>query len=328
MTDFPRSGRDTVPTAGEPSAAPLPGERSRRWDRRVTGTLAAVVPEQFREPLREAFAPTAVELRVQPRQDASENRGDPYDVRQVVREDDPDGVLLVVPPAWPLDAVTPGPVVDGTPVGLLPAADPGAIDGWLGTVGGDPSPVPAWSVLAMGTDRYLEPAGDLYSRLSGPDGLSTVTVHDWRASRIDRPTLCASLGRGPALCVYLGHATAGGWGGYQNCEYRHVAAVERIRPVGTVLSLSCGTLSDGPLGTPFGVRFVGSGRTRTFVGSPGDVSVEGIRAVADVLAEVVLATSPSTVGELLATIHGEIDSAGRKVVRSLRIVGSPVEPLF
>lgn len=317
---------DAVPTTGDPSTRLKPEVSGRSTPERPR-TLAAIAPDRFRDPLRAAFADRQVELTAWERVRTGSG-DDPYGVRAVAEDQRAaDGLLLIVPEDQPLATAVPGPVVEDVPVGVLPAEDPAVVRSWLEAIGGGVGPVPAWSVLAMGRDRYLEPAGDLRVRLSSATIPEGVTVRDWRANRIDRRTLCASLAVGPSLCVYLGHGTGDGWGGYQNCTWCHVAAVEQARPIGSIVSLSCDTLHDRGDEQSFGLRLIRSGRVRTFVGSPAEISVNGIQAVADTIADVVLTKSPATVGELLAAVQASVDGAGQRTVDRLRIVGLPVEPL-
>jgi hypothetical protein len=322
VIDPTRLDWEAVPTAGEPSAR-LDRDAAERSPHEWTGTLVAIAPDEFRGPLRTASAERPIDLTVRERATTG-TEGDPYDVRAVVGDEPaPDAILVVVPPDRPLAAVVPAPVVDGVPVGVLPAEDPDAVRGWLDAVAGGPSPVPAWAVLAMGTDRYLVPAGDLCVRLSTGATPQRVAVHDWRANLIDRPTLCASLAAGPSLCVYLGHGTPEGWGGYQRCTWSHVAAAERVAPAGAILSLACGTLRDGD-GTPFGVRFVRSGRARAFLGWPADVPVDAVRALGDALGDALVDDPPATVGELLTTLRVRRGDA----LGTARLVGLPTQPLY
>jgi hypothetical protein len=298
--------------ATEPSAAP------------VAGRLAVVAPAGLRRPLADALRERrgGVVARERRRDGASD---DPYDVRGVVADADPDAVLLVVPGDERLADVVPAPVVDGVPVGLLPAARPGAVAGWRSTVAGGPRPAAAWGVLAMATERYLGAAGDLYARLAAADGAGP-PVYDWRASRIDRVRLCEWLATGPSLCVYVGHGRPRGWGGYQGCDWADVARVDRRRPAGAVVALACGTLGDGD-GPPFGVRLVRRGRALSYLGCPGDVAVEDVVALAEALGAALADDPPATVGDLLVALDARVGGEPGAALRTFRLVGLPDQPL-
>ncbi|MFT4922234.1 MAG: hypothetical protein ACI8XM_001447 [Haloarculaceae archaeon] len=293
------------------------------------GTLVVVCPDRFRDPLGETVASTPLDCRFHERPRRRDDAADPFGVADLIRRDcDPgDSVLLVVPAGCSLASAVPAPVVDGVPVGLLAADRPAALAGWQARLCESPGPVPAWGVLAMGTDRYLDLAGTLYERLDGQPVDPDLGVRDWRASRIDRPTLCEYLASGPSMCVYLGHGTPGGWGGYQACRWRHVADVVCRRPAGAVISLACDTLRSGAGEKAFGVRFVQSGRARAFLGAPGDVSVDAVRELASAVGDTLVTERPQTVGALLVALASRADELGREALTSLRLVGLPPQRL-
>jgi hypothetical protein len=288
----------------------------------AVGRLAVVAPPRPWRSLADAFAARrATTVVVRP--PARRSGDDPYGVRSVVAEVDPDAVLLVVPPDERLAAAVPGPVVDGVPVGVVLGGDAAAA--WRSTVLGGARPAAAWGVLAMGTDRYLDAAGDLHARLAA--GRAAPPVYDWRASRVDRVRLCEWLATGPSLCVYVGHGRARGWGGYQGCDWTDVDRVARRRPAGAVVSLACGTLRAGD-DQPFGVRFVCAGRALSYLGCPGDVTVDAVVALTDALGAALVEGPPATVGDLLVTLDDRVEGATAAALRTFRLVGLPTQPLW
>jgi hypothetical protein len=331
MTDSPGPPWGVVPTDPNRTPARLttPATASDRAAIDGSGTLLVVCPERFREPLGETFARTPLDWRCEERPRRRGDTVDPFGIADLIRRDcsPGDSVLLFVPPACSLAAAVPAPVVDGVPIGLLAADQPESVAGWRASLRESQGPVPIWGVLAMGTDRYLDPAETLYDRLDSRIDEPDLGVRDWRASQIDRPTLCEYLASGPSMCVYLGHGTPRGWGGYQACRWRHLVNFECRRPVGTVVSLACDTLRYLGDEAAFGLRFVQSGRARAFVGVPGDVSVDTVHDLASALGEILVAEAPRTVGELVVALASRAKEVGLGGLNSLRLVGLPAQRL-
>jgi hypothetical protein len=292
----------------------------------ATGPLTVVAPECFQDSLRDALERHRFRLQVRER---PTDRGgeDPYGVRELAQSLDGsnESVLLVVPTGRSLERVAAGPVLDGVPIGLLPADDPGDLDAWLDSLRPASRPIRAWGVLAMGTDQYLGPAAELHSCLRENVADSSVTVHDWRANRIDRPTLWATLARGPALGIYLGHATPSGWGGYQGCDWTDVTSVSQERSIGALVNLACETLGGQE---SFGVRFLRSGRARAVIGLSGEVPVDDVCAISRLVGQTLGTDTPVTAGRILATVYASAGESIRAVLDRVRLVGLPVQPLY
>jgi hypothetical protein len=333
VADLPLPDWGVVPSGEDGPADPFDREGPFKRVRPLStdaGSLAVLAPERFHDSLRESletigFSPCFTERPRDGREAASED--DPFDVREYVRSaGNMDAVLLVVPTDRSLATVVPGPVVDGVPIGLVPADEPAELRRWLDCLQPGQRPVAVWGVLAMGTDQYLEPAADLYRCLRENEPRSAVSVHDWRASRIDRSTLCQTLARGPALGIYLGHGTGDRWGGYQGCAWEHVAGVSRERAIGTLVILACDTLATDD-GLPFGVRFVRSGRARAVVGVPNDIAVTKVQDTANVLGQHRTLAESDTIGAVLSSVVPSVGQPRSPDLSMLRIVGLPVQPL-
>lgn len=338
---------------------------------------------------------TGVVLRPLPRADG--RRGDPYQLRDrlpgVLAEVAGDGhvvdrVVLVVPRRRGAAGAVPGPVLDIgdrlVPVGVLPADRPADLSAWCaararrasaadgadadgacagtslgdgpsraGEAGGGPV------VAAMGTDRFLEPAGRWLAALAA----AGLVPADRRASCTRREEFAEVLASGPDLVLYLGHGHHLGWSGYQGLRWQHLPP--QRRPIGVVVPLACATLAQPRGQRGFGVRLVVEGRALACLGAVrplpiadlvalGDALVAGMAAAGDVVAaggvaaaggrtgctEVrgVVPTAPTIASALVAVaaaVGGDGPSAGvgagapsnpaglARALRSLRVVGDP-----
>lgn len=297
--------------------------------RRTTGTnLLIIAPPHLGRLAVGALTNASTDVTVRHRPDPDRSSADPFGLRLALRDAPPvNGALLIAPPDIPLGATTPGPIVNGIPVGVLRAKTGSD----LANLPPQGHPVRRWAVLAMGKDRYLAPASKLHARLADATAASDagITVSDWCANITSRPALCARLASGPALAIYLGHGRPNGWAGYQALRWRHVRTVDRTSPIGAVLSIACDTLTTpDPDRSPFGERFVHSGRAGAFLGAVSDVRTEDVALLARTVGASLVQDEPATVGSLLCSVYGRLRRSGSlDLLEPYRLAGSPIQSI-
>jgi len=177
-------------------------------------------------------------------------------------------------------------------------------------------------VLGQRLARYDDLAGRVVRVLGeaarGPSPDDAVHALRWTAYDVHRADLARALARGPAVAVYVGHGRPTGWAGYAGLRAGHLVT-EPDAPVGSVLSLTCRTVSRYRTGLSFGEQLVTGGVCASVVGAVGPtLHTSNARWVLRVAAGV---GPHTTVGELVA------QAAAADPGSPYRIVGDPTAPL-
>lgn len=295
--------------------APDPWARRRR-------RLAVVAPGDLATETAALLAREGdAEVRVVERPAPDGPRGDPFRLRELLRGVTVDAAVLVAPSRRGPRNLTPGPTVHGAPVAIVLADRTDDVRALA-------APAPATgvdrvAVCAMAKDRYLDRAGAWIKTLSSLDG----DVLDLRADRVDRSGMCEALAGGPALVVYVGHGRARGWAGYQALRWGHVAAPPLRAAAGLVLAVSCGTLARTRNVTPFGVRWVASGRARAYLGACRPVAADAALALADRLVSRLARGADADVASFVAGVTAELADVDapseRRAWAAFRLIGRP-----
>lgn len=301
-------------------------------DRNQDDSLLVIAPPGVRRVVTSKLADGSITTTERDRPEPDWSSSDPFRVRALLR-DEPgvDGALLVASGDASPGEVLPGPVIAGTPVGVVTTGSPVGIADWLEVARPPYRHARSWAVMAMGKDEYLAPAAELHGQLQGAavTNNAEIVVEDWRASRCSRTGVCARLADGPALGIYLGHGRSRGWAGYQAVRWDHVDGVPRRRPVGALFSLACDTLTTPETGgQSFGERFLHSGRAVSVLGAVGDVESDEVVALAGTIGSVASEEDPRTIGELLRSVHQRPGREGRlDRLNDYRLLGLPTYPI-
>lgn len=337
------SVRDAAEVA-VPAAGPLPGRLAVRPRRALVVAPASLGPGVARAWAQAGSGDgqTALEVEIVHLPSAAGPARDPFGMRSLlpalVTAADADVALVVVPRRRGLARSVPSFVVPrGAPardadakrvaVGVVQADRLEDLTDWLGAIrtrrrsraadGG------AVVVAAMGKDRYLDVAGAWAARLEAIGS----AVHDVRADRARREALCAELGAGPDVAIYLGHGSDVGWGGYQTVRWRHIAAVPKVAPAGVVIAAACATLRRTRGVVPFGTRLVSSGRVAAYLGAVRLLTNEAVERLGDAIVTELASRRHHDVASLLAAVATDADAELAAVFDAFRLVGDPCTPL-
>lgn len=247
--------------------------------------------------------------------------------------DEADAVLVVGDRHRSPRTVLPGPVVgarDGraVPVAWLPDLGPAA----LGRFAVAAAKVHARSagrtdlrsVLVLSQrHRKFGDLADRMVRVLEHDGGDRVRCHRMTAYDVHRDDLVASMARGPALSMYVGHGRPIGWVGYAGLRAHHVGteADPAWVPGGAVFSLTCRTASRHRTGLSFAEAIPLGGVAAAAIGAVGPTlhtaNARWALRIARALGQV------TTVGELLAAVAPHDPEAG-----AYRLLGDPTAPLL
>ncbi len=300
----------------------------------MTGRLLVLGPKPIAATVRSRLTAAYGGVEARPLHSPSSCATDPYGIAEVVRTEGEgvDGVLVIVPEPVAMDRVVGGPVVHGTPVGVVPADKAEHLEPWLQAVDWYArNPGGGTAVLSMWKPLYLRWAERLAEALSGSAAGQRSGVERWFADEVSQEDLCRRLATGPRLVFYVGHGRCTGWSGYRGLRWRHVDAVPSRRPSGTLVSLTCHNLGrprDG--GLPFGVRWVRSGRACAFLGAVGSLDLRALEEISDYLMTA-LSAGARTLGELATSVDAQVTRFGGTNVcdawSRVRIVGSPLQLL-
>lgn len=256
------------------------------------------------------------------------------ELESAIRAAGPAGTIVVGEAADRLLSVLDGPCLAGVPVGLVPMATASALDPWLSALEARRHPVaggPEVEVLAMWKPLYLAWAERFTTALRGSDRDGPARVRDSTADRVDRAEVCRRLARGPALAIYLGHGRVRGWSGYRGLRFGHVESVPVVRPVGVLLSLTCKTLAAERGHSPFGLRWIRTGRACAVLGAVEAVEIGPLEEIADALLALLGDGTERTLGSLIAELDAGLRRQGspgalRNWTR-FRLLGDPGQPI-
>ena len=241
----------------------------------------------------------------------------------------PDQNMILWPPDKPLSE-SPGPLVDGFPVGILPADSPEQLQTWLAALQVPRPATPFLATMAMGATPFLEKSDSIRDTLQAV--FPGKAVHNWQADVIDRNELSGNLTTGPELAVYTGHGRHNCWSGYQVIKWQTIDKAQPHIPIGTLMHFACSTMAGQKSAQSFGAKWVLSGRALSSFGLTGQVKVTVLCKLIDVFLYILSTHKPRHLGEWLVHVdlalkqrpdHADLHEAfGR-----FRVVGSP-EILF
>jgi hypothetical protein len=210
-----------------------------------------------------------------------------------------DHPLILWPPDKPLSE-SPGPVVDGAPVGILPAETFAHCDLWRRALDVTRPETPLMATLAMGTSPFLEKSDALRQTLQQafPDHV----VHNWQADMIDREALANALTTGPELAIYTGHGRMNGWSGYQVTKWSTIKQAKKGVPIGALMHFSCSAMAGRKSGESFGAKWVLSGRALSSFGATSAIKTTDLCALIDVFIVVLESRKPRHLGDWLVAV--------------------------
>ena len=254
-------------------------------------------------------------------------RHDPYRLADRLSRTDADAVVLVAPRRRGPRRLAPGPIVAGTPVAIVQADRPSDLPHTLAP----PIADAPWVIAAMAKNVFLD-ATDHWAATLASGGRDVI---DLRADRARRDDLVAGLDAGPRVVLYAGHGRARGWAGYQALRLHHLVPDARAvhgspsRAVGLVMAFACGTLGRERGRWPFGAGLVDAGLVRSYLGPASSVRTAEARALADIVIDLLAATRPATVADLVTAIDRATIGAppARRAWRTFRLVGRPDTPV-
>lgn len=216
----------------------------------------------------------------------------------------------------------------GIPTGIVFANKPGDLSHWLYSLD---KPVPGrekrMAVLSMWKDFYLKWA-DLYSSAlqKGYSG-NGISVEKWYADEISKTEVGNLLSKGPSLAIYVGHGRSRGWTGYRGLRWHDIEKHRNFNPIGTLMSVTCKNLLVENNKVPFGVKWVMTGRARTFMGAVHDVKINPLKKISNRFIKVFESGEYSDFSSILRIIDTEIKSSDDKEVlkcwNKFRLIGDP-----
>jgi hypothetical protein len=174
--------------------------------------------------------------------------------------------------------------------------------------------VPGPIALLGGRDlRY----GDLLDGVEAALG-ETGGVYRWDATRASRHTMLRGLRVGPALAVYAGHGTSGGWAAYGGVAGRDLS---NGHPLGSLICLTCRAAARPRARRSFAEEVVAAGGAAAVFAAIEDVPHAEHSSMAEAFASA-LNRGASTLGDL-------VRDAGLRAttLERYRIVGDPGAPL-
>ncbi|HMH52027.1 MAG TPA: hypothetical protein VK548_17460 [Candidatus Acidoferrum sp.] len=279
-------------------------------------------------------ADVEVERVARPEPDASD---DPYRLQALLAAltPAPDGLLLLAPRRRPPGRLTPAPVLNRIPVGIVQADSPRQLAPWLAALRADAGlpPTPTWGALAMGKDVFLELGRSCIRSMRTGGAPHAMSVGNWLADTISRDSLCANLAAGPRLAVYIGHGRPLGWSGYQAVRWRHVEKIACQRPCGIVVAFACDTLNGLRGMTPFGCRWVYQGRACSYLGVTSGLDVAAGCRLMEEFGALLATGNHQTIGQLLVALDEQIGrredlAPVRPAFSMFRLIGNPLQTLF
>lgn len=296
--------------------------------------LLVVAPSALGRAIVDALAAPGLAVSVVVRNEPGSDLRDPYRLACLAEKAAgvAEAVLLVVPRRRSPARVAPSAVIQGLTVGIVQASSLAELAPWLNAVGGRCDTPPVWATMAMGQDFYLALGGGLAEDMRRGAAGSNLNVEDWRADRLSRAELCASLARGPRLAVYVGHGRASGWSGYQALRWRHVAAAPLVGPAGLIVGFTCDTLKYDRGTSPFGCRWVREGRAAAYLGATNAVISEAGARLVEAFGGLLAERRFGTIGALLSALNRRLaeDRAladARHAFRAFRLIGHPLLPI-
>ena len=306
---------------------------------RAQASLFCVAPSSYEALLTHSLKTVGFSVRFLAREEVtstkstSRRRCDPYELMSITHElpDQYSGIILVVPRRRSPRRVSPSPIVNGIPVGLLFSDHPRDLIHWTEGLGRIGSGRAAWAVLSMNRKSYLSRSRVFaeYLRKNNRKAVET-----WFSDSTTRYELCERLACGPRMVVYIGHGRAQGLSGYMGLRWHHLAEFSTETPVGTVMCFACDTLKQENGRFPFGCRWVMAGRALTYLGAVDAVPIKANTAFAHAIGQVFEHERPDSVGTLLRGVWRYLgtESHDKKNVHealtSYRIIGNPLQSIL
>lgn len=294
------------------------------------GRLRVVGPSWARRPLESMMSDLSVALDFSavPFRETTTVEAPAERVEQIIAATTADGALIVVPRVVSIADAISAPVVDGVPTGIVSADAPADLRPVLRAI--RRTSRPEWTVFAMGKNRYLTAAEAVLDRArqGKTDHSPRISVRDRRADRCSRNEASRALAAGPRLAVYVGHGQPNGWSGYQTLRWTHLSSYEQRAPMGAVAHLACETMSPTAHGSPYGARFVETGRAAASLGWLGSIDDESVSEIARVVGRGMESGAVETVGDLIIKIAHCIEhysAIDTRLLSQLRLVGSPLQ---
>jgi hypothetical protein len=298
--------------------------------------LQVVAPQEMWVPLELGLAVINADLEFTLRPAPGPTPRDPFGLAERISTHPStlDGVLLVAPRRNAPGRLAPALLVAGVPVALVQADHANQLQPWFQALESayTPRPQRIWASLAMGKDFYLGWGNRLFDWMQAGGKDQRVSVQNWLADRVSKTEICQNLATGPRLAIYIGHARARGWSGYQALRWEHIAAVEQQHPCGILITLGCRTLSRTRGVVPFGCRWINEGRAAAYLAPAAALKIPPGEQITQALGEQLAAGKCQTIGQLLVSIASVLSSAPQfaqayKEFLAFRLMGNPFQPI-
>ena len=233
-----------------------------------------------------------------------------------------------------LNEIIPGPCFQGVPVGILLADHSDELLPWLQAIRDThlKTTTDSYHVLAMWKPFYLMWANRFVSAMMEGFSQNGSRVIPLFADNTSRDTLCEALWQGPQLALYVGHGRSRGWSGYRGFRWKHIAENKQIRPIGSLITLTCDNLKPGREGkVPFGVRWVLTGRAGAFLGAIDSIEVKPLETIAQFFLDHFASGEITNVGQLISSVNQNVNDCGDHTVHEnwscFRLIGNPLQRL-
>jgi len=296
--------------------------------------LLVVAPLEMHKLLELRLAPLEADMHFVERSDRGRAINDPFGLQREISFRPPglDGVLLVAPRRMSPGRAVPSLLIDGVPIAMIHGDRASQLEPWLQAlpvVQKQPEQA-IWASMAMGKDFYIALGESLLCSMFAGGRRLGMSVEDWMAVRISRSELCRNLARGPNLAVYCGHARARGWSGYQAVRWEHVIEVEPQQPCRVLITLGCQTLSSSRGVTPFGCKWINSGRATAYLAPVSSLKVAAGEQIAHVLGEQLAMMNCRTIGQLIILMENKLRHESSMAnayqeFQAFRLVGNPFQ---
>ena len=259
---------------------------------------------------------------------------DPSRSIQKIRSDHLANILVIASRDSDLNQIVAGPCPQGVPVGLLWADHPDELLPWLQAIRETRHQLTpnTYQVLAMWKPFYLMWAKRFVSAITEGFSQNGSRVIPLFADDTSRDALCEALWQGPQMALYVGHGRSRGWSGYRGFRWEHIAEKKQIRPVGSLITLTCDNLKPGREGkASFGVRWVRNGRAGAFFGAIDSIEVKPLETIAQFFLDHFSSGEISTIGQLISNVDRDVKLYGDHTVRKnwsrFRLLGNPLQRL-
>lgn len=215
----------------------------------------------------------------------------------------------------------------GIPTGFVPAKNGKELRNWLDSLKHTEGSSNVFSVLSMWKDFYLKWA-DLYaSSLDAGYSSNGNRIVKWYADELLADDVSASLASGPSLAIYLGHGRSRGWTGYRGLRWHHIENQKKYVPLGVLMSITCKNLLIEHNQVPFGMKWIISGRARTFIGAVHDVKINPLIKISHKFTEIFRKGKHNSVSGILREMDRDIKSSGNRDMitcwNRFRLIGDP-----